>query len=72
MFPDLFNALNLNLVDLPQVLELLDEKPPELHLVLTGRDAHPDVCSRAHTVTEMVEVKHASGDGIEAQQGIDY
>ena len=66
------NALKLGLVDLPQVLELLDAKPPDLQLVLTGRDAHPDVCGRAHTVTEMVEVKHAYRNGIEAQQGIDY
>jgi cob(I)alamin adenosyltransferase len=66
------NALKLRLVDLPQVLELLDAKPPELHLVLTGRDAHPDVCERAQTVTEMVEVKHAYREGIEAQPGIDY
>jgi cob(I)alamin adenosyltransferase len=66
------NALKLGLVDLPQMLELLDAKPPDLHLVLTGRNAHPEVCERAQTVTEMVEVKHAYRDGIEAQQGIDY
>ena len=66
------NALKLRLVDLPQVLELIDGKPPGLHLVLTGRDAHPEVCSRAHTVTEMREVKHAYRDGIEPQPGIDY
>ena len=66
------NALKLRLVDLPQVLELLDAKPPLLQLVLTGRDAHAEVCARAHTVTEMVEVKHAYRDGIEPQQGIDY
>lgn len=66
------NALKLKLVDLPQVLKLLDIKPPDLHLVLTGRDAHPDVCSHAHTVTSMEEVKHAYRAGIEAQQGIDY
>jgi cob(I)alamin adenosyltransferase len=59
-------------VDLPQVLELLDTRPPDLQLVLTGRDAHPEVCKRANTVTEMLEVKHAYRDGIEAQQGIDY
>jgi cob(I)alamin adenosyltransferase len=66
------NALKLNLVDLPQVLELLDAKPAHLHLVLTGRDVHPDVSARADTVTEMREIKHAYRDGIEAQQGIDY
>jgi cob(I)alamin adenosyltransferase len=66
------NALKLRLVDLAQVLELVDAKPPDLHLVLTGRDAHPKVRARAHTVTRMVEVRHAYRTGIEAQPGIDY
>jgi cob(I)alamin adenosyltransferase len=35
------NALKLKLVDLDQVLDLLRNKPPLLHLILTGRDAHP-------------------------------
>jgi cob(I)alamin adenosyltransferase len=65
-------AVKLNLVDLPQVLELIDKKPARMHLVLTGRDAHPDVIARAHTVTEMREVKHAYADKIEPQQGVDY
>ncbi len=66
------NALKLKLVDLPQVMELMDVKPPLLHLVLTGRDAHPEVIKRAHTVTEMKEIKHAYRQGIEPQKGIDY
>ncbi len=66
------NALKLKLVDLPQVLELIDNKPPLLHLILTGRDAHPEVIGRAHTVTEMREIKHAYRQGIEPQKGIDY
>jgi cob(I)alamin adenosyltransferase len=66
------NALNLNLVDLAQVLDLIDGKPPLLHLVLTGRDAHPDVIARAHTVSEVNEIKHAYREGIEPQKGIDY
>ena len=66
------NALKLNLVDLPQVLALIDEKPPLVHLILTGRDAHPEVIDRAHTVTEMKELKHAYRQGIEPQRGIDF
>ncbi|MEW6585218.1 MAG: cob(I)yrinic acid a,c-diamide adenosyltransferase [Nitrospirota bacterium] len=66
------NALHLKLLDLPQVMDLLDDKPPLLHLVLTGRDAHPDIVQRAHTVTEMREIKHAYRQGIEPQKGIDY
>jgi len=66
------NAVKLRLVDLPQVLELLDTKPPLLHLVLTGRDAHEAVIDRADTVTEMKEIKHAYRQGIEPQKGIDF
>jgi cob(I)alamin adenosyltransferase len=66
------NALKLKLVDLPQVLELIENKPPLMHLILTGRDAHPDVIEKAHTVTEMKEIKHAYRQGIEPQKGIDY
>jgi cob(I)alamin adenosyltransferase len=39
---------------------------------LTGRDAHPEVISRAHTATEMKEIKHAYRRKIEPQKGIDY
>ncbi|MEJ2717128.1 MAG: cob(I)yrinic acid a,c-diamide adenosyltransferase [Deltaproteobacteria bacterium] len=66
------NALNLKLVDLPQVLDLIESKPPSMHLVLTGRDAHPEVIRRAHTVSEVNEIKHAYRDEIEPQKGIDY
>lgn len=66
------NALHLKLVDLPQVIDLIQSKPDQLHLVLTGRDAHPDVMALAHTVTEMKEIKHAYRAGIEPQKGIDF
>ncbi len=66
------NALQLNLVDLDQVVDIIDSKPPDLHLVLTGRDAHPEVIARAHTVSEVREIKHAYREGIEPQKGIDY
>ncbi len=65
-------ALHLKLVDLPQVLDLIDAKPKLMHLVLTGRSAHPDVIERADTVTEMREIKHAHRQGIEPQKGIDF
>jgi cob(I)alamin adenosyltransferase len=66
------NALHLKLVDLDQVLELIRTKPPLLHLVLTGRDAHPRVVELADTVSEIQEIKHAYRQGIEPQAGIDY
>lgn len=66
------NALKLKLVDLEQVLDILASKPPLMHLVLTGRDAHPRVIELAETVSEVREVKHAYRKGIEPQPGIDY
>ena len=66
------NALKLKLIDLEQVMEILDMRPPDLHMILTGRDAHPDVIQRADTVSEVREIKHAYEKGIEPQPGIDY
>jgi len=66
------NALHLKLVDLEQVVGLIERKPPQLHLVLTGRDAHPRIIELADTVSEVVEIKHAYRKGIEPQPGIDY
>ncbi len=66
------NALKLRLVDLEQVLDILAKRPPLMHLVLTGRDAHPKVIELADTVSEVNEIKHAYRQGIEPQPGIDY
>ncbi|WP_429886492.1 cob(I)yrinic acid a,c-diamide adenosyltransferase [Geoalkalibacter halelectricus] len=66
------NALKLKLVDLEQVLEILRDKPPLLHLILTGRDAHPQVIDLADTVSEVREIKHAYRKDIEPQPGVDY
>jgi cob(I)alamin adenosyltransferase len=65
-------ALILNLVDLTQIMDLIEKKPPLMHLILTGRDAHPELIKSAHTVTEMNDIKHAFRQGIEPQKGIDY
>lgn len=66
------NALKLGLLDLTQVLDLINSKPPLMHLILTGRNAHPDIIEKADTVTEMREVKHAFRQGVEPQLGADY
>ena len=66
------NALHLKLIDLEQVTAILDARPEPMHLVLTGRDAHPEIIQRANTVSEVREIKHAYRDDIEPQPGIDY
>ena len=43
-----------------------------MHLVLTGRDAHPQVIELADTASEINEIKHAYRKGIEPQPGIDF
>jgi len=66
------NALKLKLIDLDQVMEILRKRPLAMHLILTGRSAHPDVVHMADTVSEVMEIKHAFRKGIEPQPGIDY
>ena len=66
------NALHLRLVDLDQVKEIVSLRPDHMHLVMTGRDAHPDLIALADTVSEVQEIKHAYRQDIEPQPGIDY
>jgi cob(I)alamin adenosyltransferase len=65
-------AVKGELIAVEGVLDLLEARPPELHLVLTGRSAHPAVVERADLVTEMKDVKHPYRQGILAQVGVDY
>jgi len=66
------NAVADGLLPVEAVLEVLDARPYETHVILTGRNAHPRVLERAHLVTEMTEVKHPYQQGILAQKGIDF
>jgi len=65
-------ALDYGLVSLQQVLALLEAKPGHVELVLTGRNAHPEVVQRADLVTEMRAVKHPYGAGVDGRRGIEY
>ena len=65
-------SLGAGLLSLPEVLALIDDKPDDLTLVFTGRNAAPEVIERADLVTEMREIKHPYQKGIIAQKGIDY
>lgn len=48
------------------------QKPGWLHLIMTGRNAAPEVLAIANTVTEMTKIKHAYDQGISAEQGIEF
>lgn len=65
-------AVKFGLLTVADVLALLDERPKALHVVLTGRDAAPEVITRADLVTKMKLVKHPYQKGIKAQKGIEF
>lgn len=48
------------------------KKPAWMHLVLTGRNASPEVIEVADTVTQMTKIKHAYAQGIKAEQGVEF
>ncbi|BAT71815.1 cob(I)alamin adenosyltransferase [Thermosulfidibacter takaii ABI70S6] len=65
-------ALDFGLVTLEQVLDLIDNKPKDMELVLTGRYAHPEVIKKADLVTEMIEIRHYYNEkGVDARDGIE-
>jgi cob(I)alamin adenosyltransferase len=65
-------AIGYGMLDSVTVAEALRGRPEMVHVILTGRNAHPALIEIADTVTEMREVKHAYQKGILAQRGIEY
>jgi cob(I)alamin adenosyltransferase len=65
-------AISYKMLDAAVVAEGLRGRPEMVHVILTGRNAHPLLVELADTVTEMREVKHAYQKGILAQRGIEY
>lgn len=70
---DEFNpVLHKNYLPLGEGLQLLDQRPPQTELVLTGRNAPPEVLERAGLVTRMEADKHPFALGVPARPGIEY
>ncbi len=66
-------ALRYDYLEIDEVVEfLLSEKPAMTHVVLTGRNAKPELIEAADLVTEMTLVKHPFRDGIKAQPGVEF
>ena len=59
-------------IDVNEVVEVLRNRPEMLHVVLTGRDAEPELVEVADLVTEMKEIKHPFQKGLKARKGIDF
>jgi len=64
-------ALKKEYLDLPTVLEDLANRPPNQHVVITGRGAPQDLMDVADTVTDMRKEKHAFEAGVKAQKGVE-
>ena len=64
-------AIGYGMLDATKVAGVLKNRPQMVHVILTGRNAHPLLVELADTVTEMREVKHAYSKGILAQRGIE-
>ena len=65
-------AIGYKMLDPAKVVQTLKQKPEAVHVILTGRNAHPSIVEIADTVTEMKQVKHAYEKGVQAQRGIEY
>ncbi|MCL4394769.1 MAG: cob(I)yrinic acid a,c-diamide adenosyltransferase [Chloroflexi bacterium] len=66
-------AFHSGWLDVNEVVAWLKEfKPPALHLIITGRNAPPELIEYADLVTEMREIKHPYSRGIKAQAGIEF
>jgi len=65
-------ALRYEYVDLDDVLDTLAAKRPDLHVVITGRNAKPELIELADLVTEMTLIKHPFREGVRGQPGVEF
>jgi cob(I)alamin adenosyltransferase len=64
--------INWGWIDVNEVTQVLEHRPENVNVILTGRDAPEPIVAIADTVTEMRKVKHAFDRGVTARRGIDY
>lgn len=65
-------VLRYDYLPLPEIVDFLAQKPERLHIVVTGRNARPELIEIADLVTEMTLVKHPFQAGVKAQKGIEF
>jgi len=65
-------ALRYDYLNLAAVIAVLTRRRPGLHVIVTGRNAKPDLIAAADLVTEMTLVKHHFAAGVKAQPGIEF
>ena len=65
-------AVAWKLIELDEVIRLINDKPQNVELILTGRQADTELIKLADLVTEMLKIKHPYDKGVIARKGIDY
>ncbi len=72
IFDELTYLSSFGWLPIEQIVEPIRNRPPHVNVIVTGRDAAPELIEVADTVTEMTEIKHAYQQGIRAMRGLDY
>ena len=72
IFDEINNALAYDYLEVTEVIDVLQGRSEDMHVILTGRDAPQELIDFADLVTEMREIKHPFQNGIYAQRGIEY
>ena len=66
-------VLRYDYLPLEEVVEFLDNRPEDLHVIVTGRNAKPELIEAADLVTEMTQIKHPFREqGVKAQKGVEF
>lgn len=69
---EIFNAIKHGLVSLPEVLNFTQDLPAGMELVMTGRNAPPELIEKADLVSEVKKIKHPLDAGVASRRGIEY
>jgi len=72
IFDELTYLSSFGWLPIEQIVEPIRNRPSHVNVIVTGRDAAPELIEVADTVTEMTEIKHAYQQGIRAMRGLDY
>lgn len=69
---EILSAVDSMLLTVDQIKELIEAKPPKVHLLMTGHKEYPELTELADLVTKMEKVKHPYEKGVLAQKGVDF
>lgn len=72
LLDELTYMLSYKYLDIEEVISYLDKRPPNQHVIITGRACHRSIINMADTVSEVKSIKHAFESGVKAQKGIDW